>query len=67
MPDALDRIVRLETQMEHERELDVQILVRLDSMDDRLHRLEKYFWMGIGAIMILQFLLQWLFEKVSSK
>lgn len=64
MPETLDRrIVRLETQMEHERELDVRILARLDSLDERMHRMEKYFWMGIGAILILQFVVQYIFDK----
>jgi hypothetical protein len=41
--------------MEAQTEVNRQILARLDSLDDRVRKLERYIWIAFGALGVLQF------------
>lgn len=53
--------------MQEERSLDIQILAKLNDMDQRLHKLERWFWMGLGGFAIAQLVLQFLLDKGAFK
>lgn len=50
--DALDRITKLETSMSY-MERDIKEIIELRA---HLRRIERYMWIAVGAVGVLQFI-----------
>lgn len=60
----LERVVRLEERIKTHAQMNQQILERLDSLDERVRKLERYIWIAFGALGVLQFAIPLIFGYV---